>query len=909
MKIRAIRLADVGPFRAGVALEGLSGGLDVLTGPNEFGKSTIFAALSRLLSEKHTTTAREVAALRPDAGGAPLIEADFEVAGRRLRLRKRFLAKRMARLVDLDTRQIWHDADAEAAADSLLGGDARRAMRGLLWVQQGASFALPEKPDASLAACLASLVEREAADAAGAGDIRRVAGEVQARLSQLVSSRGPKAGGPLDTCVKRRDAIAHRLAAARALAQSAAARSRRLVELRAEIADLADPARAQSLADRAGVARKALDDAERARERLRAVSERVDARLRAHEHAKLAQTAFARLSLEAGQVAASTAEYLRRLEALGRARATGQTGLAAAQERHAALEAAIKARRRQLQRANAAVARQAAENEVERLDQLLATARSARVAIATIEAELAAAEVSEPAVKAARALASRHAALEAQVMAEAPSAVIAYLPSGAARIRIAGRIVGDGECIVIERPTELEIEGVGTLSIAPSASGGRSAVGERDSCGTELARALQAMGVADLAGAEAALEQRRGRESALAAQQVRLTSAAPLGLERLEAEHAVAAGRCLGAVAEEALDGETEPSRIEQHIGTLEGAAEIAAKEAERLALDLQSVTEDIARTEARLAAERRRAAEIEQELPAVAERDATRERLVATEAAAAEAVGEAVRERAAWAAAVPQANEHEAILAAVRSAEQALVETAQRKASLDRELAEIEGALGRDHEEGAGNDVAELEEELAVASARVADLELDAGALALLADRLAAIGAAHREHVLRPLVDRLRPMIGRILPGARLELDGPLTPARLERSERSEPPARLSGGTREQIATLVRIGYADLLAAQGMELPLVLDDALVFADDTRLAAMVDMLAEAARRHQVILLSCRQSALDPLIAATAACRLELTAWADQEGTERGAWPAGLTAAKDRAASPASILVG
>ena len=45
MKIRAIRLKEVGRFSAPVALEGLSGGLDVLAGPNEFGKSTILKAV------------------------------------------------------------------------------------------------------------------------------------------------------------------------------------------------------------------------------------------------------------------------------------------------------------------------------------------------------------------------------------------------------------------------------------------------------------------------------------------------------------------------------------------------------------------------------------------------------------------------------------------------------------------------------------------------------------------------------------------------------------------------------------------------------------------------------------------------------------------------------------------------
>src|SRR5258708_1041177 len=94
-------MAEVGPFSEAIPLEGLSGGLDVLVGPNEFGKSTLLTALATLLTEKHTSTAKTVAALRSDNGGAPLIEAELEIDGRLLRLRKRYLAQRAAELTDL----------------------------------------------------------------------------------------------------------------------------------------------------------------------------------------------------------------------------------------------------------------------------------------------------------------------------------------------------------------------------------------------------------------------------------------------------------------------------------------------------------------------------------------------------------------------------------------------------------------------------------------------------------------------------------------------------------------------------------------------------------------------------------------------------------------------------------------
>src|SRR3546814_19198961 len=66
--------------------------------------------------------------------------------------------------------------------------------------------------------------------------------------------------------------------------------------------------------------------------------------------------------------------------------------------------------------------------------------------------------------------------------------------------------------------------------------------------------------------------------------------------------------------------------------------------------------------------------------------------------------------------------------------------------------------------------------------------------------------------------------------------------------------------GTQEQLAVLTRIAFADLLIEKGKPASLMLDDALVFADDDRFEVMLDILTEAAQRMQIIILSCRTSA-------------------------------------------------
>ena len=94
MKISALRVAEFGPFTDGVAIENFSGGFDVLPAGNEAGKSHLFRALRMVLTQKYSSRSQaEVLSFIPSTGGAPLVELDLAVAGRRMRVRKRYAAQ------------------------------------------------------------------------------------------------------------------------------------------------------------------------------------------------------------------------------------------------------------------------------------------------------------------------------------------------------------------------------------------------------------------------------------------------------------------------------------------------------------------------------------------------------------------------------------------------------------------------------------------------------------------------------------------------------------------------------------------------------------------------------------------------------------------------------------------------
>lgn len=94
------------------------------------------------------------------------------------------------------------------------------------------------------------------------------------------------------------------------------------------------------------------------------------------------------------------------------------------------------------------------------------------------------------------------------------------------------------------------------------------------------------------------------------------------------------------------------------------------------------------------------------------------------------------------------------------------------------------------------------------------------------------------------------------LLPGAELELGDGFAIAGIKR-DRPEAFDRLSDGTQEQIAVLVRLAMGAMLAERGAAVPIILDDALVYCDDDRIQRMFDALSRAGKHQHIIVLTCR----------------------------------------------------
>ena len=124
---------------------------------------------------------------------------------------------------------------------------------------------------------------------------------------------------------------------------------------------------------------------------------------------------------------------------------------------------------------------------------------------------------------------------------------------------------------------------------------------------------------------------------------------------------------------------------------------------------------------------------------------------------------------------------------------------------------------------------------------------------LRLLSDKRAAASGCRRRWRAGCVIT------GLLFPEAALRLDDALLPAALQRAG-GDALDSLSFGTREQLGILARFAYADLLQEAGRPTLLVLDDALVHADEGRRDFMKRALFDAATRHQILMFTCHGEA-------------------------------------------------
>jgi DNA repair exonuclease SbcCD ATPase subunit len=864
-----LEVENVRRFEGRWRLAGLGPGLNLLAAPNEAGKSTLLAAIQAAIFRTVTFEKRTA----QSALFAELAHRDSEQAAVALAVATSdgtFCLKRTFRKRGDGVELIRPDgtrlraSEAEAGIRQLFGADPdRHGVWGALWVEQTRSI-LPPALDEAGKKTLRDTVSAQAAIVTGERGAAALIADIERELEPLVTpkDRLPRTGGRWRRARDERDTAQARLLELEQRLHETEALAEELAELRERARRQEEDRLEEALKNRVETLRGQAGE-------LRIAAER-------RQHAERQAASATALAAAAGDkvrarqrlsdALAGRAEAIVELE---RHATEAKVKAEAAQRRYAMAVAAHEGARAAL---NAAIARRERIRATLNAAELVARVEALRAALSEAHHVAAEAEASESArdtlaigpdtMRRLRDLADEVVRASATLTEVAPNVIIEVARDGV--------VQADDETLpagtrrrVVEAPIAIVVPGVVRIEIAPP--GARLA--RAGTARAALADALAAVGVQSVEEAEHALVRREAAaEKAVAlridlARVVARAGAADVAelasrLAEAEAELATqmtaldvtvvpgqdAMAADASVVANEVEAARTRLTQSEAELDQARTASEAANGRTTECAARLGAETEALRREKETLAAER--AAEPDAAL-------ADRARDLSQQA-------ERLRTDA---AALPEADESTltALDAEITAVGQQISEASARREADIRRTGEIEGSLAQLGARGLAEELAAAQLVHDAAARRARQEEDRVCALLLLRDVLNAEIAQARADYLPALERHAEQFVRRLFPDANLGMDlAGLRPARLGRNDGPFDLARLSIGTQEQIAILVRLAFARLLGDRGLPVFLILDDALAYADEERLAALAALLQQEAQAVQIIVLSCRE---------------------------------------------------
>ncbi|ESQ87921.1 hypothetical protein ABAC460_17165 [Asticcacaulis sp. AC460] len=870
MIIRDVSIENFRKFRKPLVLNGFSSGINLLAEPNETGKSTILEAMRAVLFERHGSKSEWIQSFRPHSDDvAPTVEMTFEVGKNTYKLRKRFIQKPEVVLEGPDGR--FTSDQAEEHLQSLLGfsrpgnrgadWDSRGAL-GLLWVEQGQSFSL-DAPGQTARRTLEEVLAGQVGTVTGGRRTTAIVEAIEKSLSELLTASGKPTKKYAEAIREVEDSEAEAEAARIELGEFGsildALESNRNT-LRRLNRDLNDPEREAQIKQ----LNEDIQGAQVAHSALQLAELKLKEATGAHDALEKRATRRATLQteLEAARKRLSGQEIKAKesIEAVDRARTS-------AAEANAALDAA---RLVAVQTASARQAAEARRGEIRRAKSLaiafdrLDAAELLAKEIGIVATTLAQNKISKEAIDSLESADRKIQTLKVKAAAGAVHLRMLF-EIGAPEIRVNGVVVSPNYEALFADEQTVELAGLGKITIEPP-QGGESALLALGAAESDMSSLLRELDVANLAEAHLSARSRQDLERKHDELNARLQYACPADAELQIAEGLDALRGALSALerpdsklfADVGTDDTKEIQAYEDAQSALAGAegrreaAQKTLQEAEiaeaRISGDMVPTQNDIDRLSTEARSEISELSEI-----ALAE--------ILSHAKSHE--GRMILEHDQFKRAAESFD-----LSALTKKRDYLNKQIKAMADERPELTRRIGALEQQAKDLGGKGPAaraiEASELLDAVIAKRDRIAEEAEVLSLLSNVIKVAQQEASIRYLAPITKKVAPYVKQLIPNANMAFGEDYIPQSLIRGDRTEATAHLSKGTQEQLAVLTRIAFADLLLEKGKPASLVLDDALVFADDDRFETMLDILGDAAKRMQVIILSCRTAAYRPL---------------------------------------------
>ena len=873
MRIRRIEISAFRCFRGHILIDTIDDGITLLVGDNEEGKSTVLAALQTVLFEKHTVGGAVAAAMLPYGSKVrPEIGLDFDHDGVHYRLSKAFCQKPMAEL-EAETGTRWGGDAAEDQLRDMLeftpqlrGGvkPEHRGLQSLFWVEQGLAFIQPQINDTSHIS-LTGALEAEIGTVTGGERGRTLIKRVESRVGEMFTPKTRKPAGAykdaIDQATKalvRRDEIAASLKKFEDKVDTLTEERQRLAQLEVD--------------DPIGTAEKRLTGAQEAVRNIAGFENQLQT---AEAKRKTTQSEYelAKTRLERRQESRKEIEHadrtveelkgenLQAQEAVNDTQAIHNTAAATHQEAKVDLDS---------KRKSAAAARRL-RNSIRKSEELIETrerfkkAQAADEDATTLMAKAEGSAFTSTAIEELRR--SEIEAREESARLNVIATLLELTPDEGRTATIQGEAI-EADALTLTEPTDIDLHGYGTIRVTPGGEDLSIRRATAAAAASKLQLALDSYGIASVQVAAAHANDRETWRTEAAIHRTTAEAHAPEGLDALR-NHVATLQAAVDSFREDVNAADirkmtsVEAAHRADDLGRTLSEVEVVERSASDTLKDAEGALQAAKHSLAAVTVQRETAEKKSNDLRQALDKSVT----AYTDEHLVQALRKSTEAQQATQEAVDGLNEalSESDPAGTRreleAANEARIKVEDNLREKRRQIDDLTIELRTLGKDDAAGEMEIAAGELVRAENLKARLSHQADALTLLLDTLVEEEQIARETFLAPVRDRVEPYLKRLLPKSALMLDDQtLRITHLRREGMDEPYERLSIGTREQLAVLVRLAFADLLDEHGKKSPIILDDALVFSDDQRFEKMQRILDRAAERLQIIVLTCHERA-------------------------------------------------
>ena len=175
-------------------------------------------------------------------------------------------------------------------------------------------------------------------------------------------------------------------------------------------------------------------------------------------------------------------------------------------------------------------------------------------------------------------------------------------------------------------------------------------------------------------------------------------------------------------------------------------------------------------------------------------------------------------------------------------------------------ELQKAEGALQQVGGHSVQEQLEQADEAVKAIERREGEIEVEYGAWKLLLETLREAEAEDAVHLGKALVEPVSRRVSELTGGAygEVSIAPTLSTQNIEAAGSKRELSRLSVGTRDQLATVLRLTIAEKLGST-----VVLDDQLVQSDASRMRWLYEFMLQCAKEFQILVLTCHPEQYDP----------------------------------------------